>query len=110
MPGWVQVAIVIPGRLSPGQYETLVGRLSETIHITQADIAAAGWDLTKNIERFVGTISTTSAAIGKFAQEIRDWATKQPSPPPEVILERPGRPPLVVTTASDEEIAQWLRE
>ena len=91
--------------------------LAESIKLTSAQVQ-------KNASRVVGIddialLITIAVGVGqlteygiKVAQAINRWRDKarQQGIEPQGRLEHPNRPPLDLTTATDEEIEEWLSQ
>jgi hypothetical protein len=110
------VSIVISSQLPPDEIEFLETLLSlSSIKVQKSSSRILGADDIVFVATVVGGIAATANLIDysiKVAKAINNWRQKlrEKGIEPKGKLENPKRPPLDLSTATDEEIEEWLSQ
>lgn len=110
-------SIVLSSQLPPDEIESLETSLSllSSVNVQKSTSRIVGADDIVFIATVVGGMAATANLIEysvKFAKAIKKWRQKlrEKGIEPKGKLEHPKRPPLDLSTATDEEIEEWLSQ
>ncbi|MDZ8186805.1 MAG: hypothetical protein RMX96_18390 [Nostoc sp. ChiSLP02] len=108
--------IVISSQLPPNEIESLETSLEmNSIKVQKSPSRIIGADDIVFVATVIGGIAATANLIEysiKVAKAINNWRQKlrEKGTEPKGTLEHPKRPPLDLSTATDEEIEEWLSQ
>lgn len=103
-------SVAVSPKVPAAERESLLLILEPHATVKEAESRAIEWAVFIAIVKDIGVVAGTAAALIKLANEIITWrkSAKTRGVEPEVKLQHPDKETLNLSTATDEEINEWI--